>query len=495
MTHPATLPTCRQRCRAASVSFILLLAFAGMMKGDDWIMWGGAPQRNMVNRVEKNLPEKWDVDTGENIRWVAQLGSQTYGNPIIAKGKVLVGTNNEAGRQPKATGDKGVIMCFAENDGKFLWQLTHDKLAAGRVNDWPQQGICSSPTVDGDRFYYVSNRCELVCADLEGFLDGENDGPFRDEKLNSDIDGDIVWILDMIDELGVFPHTLATSSPLYDDQRVYLVTGNGVDEGHVVIPAPDAPSFIAVDKRTGEVVWERVDPGEHILHGQWSSPAMGEAGGVRQIVFPGGDGSLYAYEPETGEPLWSFQCNPEDAVWKLGGFGTRNNIIATPVFHNDRVYIAVGQDPEHGEGPGHLWAIDATKRGDVTKTAAVWHNDEVTRSLSTVAIHDDLLYFCDLKGIFRAIDLGSGKTLWNHDLLSAVWGSPYLADGKVFMGDEDGDVVVFQAGRQKKILSEVNLGNAAYTTPVAANGVLYLTSRDRLYALQQGAKCDPERVQ
>ena len=164
-------------------------------------------------------------------------------------------------------------------------------------------------------------------------------------------------------------------------------------------------------------------------------------------------------------------------------------------FDDDRVYIAVGQDPEHGEGPGHLWAIDATKRGDVTKTAAVWHNDEVTRSLSTVAIHDDLLYFCDLKGIFRAIDLGSGKTLWNHDLLSAVWGSPYLADGKVFMGDEDGDVVVFQAGRQKKILSEVNLGNAAYTTPVAANGVLYLTSRDRLYALQQGAKCDPERVQ
>ncbi len=483
-----------RRIHIGLLSALLSAAQSAPLLAADWIMWGGDPQRNMVNDAEKNIPVKWDVETGENIKWIGQLGSQTYGNPIIANGKVLVGTNNEAERQPKSTGDKGVIMCFAEKDGKFLWQMTHDKLPSGRVNDWPQQGICSSPAVDGDRFYYVSNRCELVCADLEGFLDGENDGPYQDEKLNSKIDGDILWKLDMMVELGVFPHNLATSSPVYDDKYVYLLTGNGVDEGHVVLPAPDAPSFIAVDKETGEVVWERGDPQEHILHGQWSSPAMGEMGGTRQVVFPGGDGRIYSCEPDSGDLLWSFQCNPEGTVWKLGGFGTRNNIIATPVIHGNRVYIAVGQDPEHGEGPGHLWAIDATKRGDVTKSAAAWHNDEVTRSMSTVAIHDGILYFCDLKGIFRAIDVETGKTIWDHDLLSAVWGSPYVVDGKVFMGDEDGDIVVFQAGREKKILAETNLGNAAYTTPVAANGVLYVTSRDRLYAIQQGAKSDPEKV-
>jgi outer membrane protein assembly factor BamB len=114
--------------------------------------------------------------------------------------------------------------------------------------------------------------------------------------------------------------------------------------------------------------------------------------------------------------------------------------------------------------------------------------------MSTVAIHDGVLYFCDLRGIFRAIDVDTGKTIWQHDLLSAVWSSPYVVDGKVYMGDEDGDVVVFQAGREKKILFETNLGNAAYTTPVAANNVLYLTSRDRLFAIQQGAKSDPEKV-
>lgn len=487
-------PGAAPRWRFGLVFAFVLLASTAALRADDWIMWGGDPQRNMVNTAEKNIPARFDIDTGENVKWISQLGSQTYGNPIIARGKVLVGTNNEAERQPKATGDKGVIMCFSEKDGKFLWQMTHDKLEAGRVNDWPQQGICSSPAVDGDRFYYVSNRAELVCADLEGFRDGENDGPYQDEKLTSEIDGDIIWMLDMIAELGVFPHNLATSSPVYDDKLVYAVTSNGVDEGHIVLPAPDAPSFIAVDKKTGELVWERGDPGEGVLHGQWSSPAMGVMGGTRQILFPGGDGRIYSFEPETGEPIWSFQCNPEGTVWRLGGMGTRNNIIATPVIQNDRVYISVGQDPEHGEGPGHLWAIDATKRGDVTKTAAVWHNDEVTRSMSTVAIHEGVLYFCDLRGIFRAIDLNTGKTLWQHDLLSAVWSSPYVVDGKVFMGDEDGDVTVFQAGRQKKILYEVNLGNSAYTTPVAANEVLYLTSRDRLYAIQQGAKCDPEKV-
>ena len=87
-----------------------------------------------------------------------------YGNPVVAGGKVFVGTNNQANRQPKAKGDKGVVMCFREKDGVFLWQLTHNKLQAGRVNDWPQQGICSSPCVEGKRLYYVNNRCELVCA-------------------------------------------------------------------------------------------------------------------------------------------------------------------------------------------------------------------------------------------------------------------------------------------------------------------------------------------
>lgn len=469
---------------------VVFLLFASSVPAADWPMWGNGPQRNMVNNVEENIPASWDADTGHNVKWIAKLGSQTYGNPVVSGGKIFVGTNNGGNHQPDVKGDKGVILCFSEVDGKFLWQMTHDKLRAGRVNDWPQQGICSSPAIDGNRLYYVNNRCELVCADTEGFRDGENDGPFTDEELTSEIDGDIVWKLDMLNELGAFPHNLATSSPTFDDDLIFVGTGNGVDEGHIVLPVPMAPSFIAVNKHTGELVWESSAPGENVLHGQWSSPAVGLIGGVKQVIFPGGDGKLYSFVAKTGEELWSFDCNPPDSIWELGGMGTRNNIIATPVIYNDKVFIAVGQDPEHGEGPGHLYAIDATKRGDITTSGVIWHNVDIMRSMTTVAIHDGILYTCDLGGIFRAVDAKSGKTLWTDDLLAAVWSSPMVVDGKVYMGDEDGDVIVYATGREKKILFETNMFNSIYTTPVAANGVLYITNRRQLFAIAEGASSD-----
>ena len=116
----------------------------------------------------KGIPTSWDVKTKKNVKWMAELGSQSYGNPVVAGGQVYVGTNNELVRNPKERGDRGVLMCFRESDGKFLWQHTNEKLPAGRANDWPFQGVCSSPLVEGDRLYYVTNRCELVCLDTQG---------------------------------------------------------------------------------------------------------------------------------------------------------------------------------------------------------------------------------------------------------------------------------------------------------------------------------------
>ena len=151
----------------------------------EWPMWGGTPDRNMVSKA-KGMPTSWDVKTKKNVKWVAELGSQTYGNITVAGGVVLVGTNNESKRDPKVTGDKGVLMAFDEKTGAFLWQAVHDKVAAGRVNDWPFQGIASSPLIEGDRVYYVSNRAELMCVDLKGFADKENDGPVTDEKAQGE---------------------------------------------------------------------------------------------------------------------------------------------------------------------------------------------------------------------------------------------------------------------------------------------------------------------
>ena len=155
------------------------------------------------------------------------------------------------------------------------------------------------------------------------------------------------------------------------------------------------------------------------------------------------------------------------------------------MIYDNVVYIANGQDPEHGEGVGHLYAIDATQRGDITQTGLLWHYDKIRRSISTASVHDGLLYYPDFSGFLHCLDARTGKVLWVHDTLAAVWSSTLVADGKVYLGDEDGDVVVLQAGREEKLLAEMNMRSSVYSTPVPANGALFIATRNRLFALEK----------
>ena len=476
-----------------------------------WPMWGGSPGRNMVNTIEQGIATKWDVATKHNIKWSAAVGSQCYGNVVVADGKVFVGTNNDNPRNPKITGDKGVVMCFRESDGELLWQAVHDKLRDGKDNDWPEQGIASTCAVAGKRVYYVSNRCTLVCADTEGFRDGKNDG-VQDEKYKSELDSDIVWEFDMMKELGVYPHFLANSSPLIVGDVVYVHTSNGPDENELVIPAPDAPSFIAVNKDTGKLVWQDNSPGDRLLDGQWSSPTYGVVNGRGQVYFPGGDGWVYAFEP-LADPvrpgkarlIWKFDCNLPGSKMARSGRSTANSILSTAVFKDGRVYVAVGQNPDHGEGAGHLYAIDANRTGDVSEftgdwdpvertkvnakqnpnSALVWHygGKDFGRSISTVAIHGEMIFAAELAGYLHCLDLKTGQPHWKHDMLAGVWGSPSVIDGKVYIGDDDGDVCIFQVAADLKLIGEMQMGNAVPSTAVSAGGVLYVTTRDRVFAI------------
>ncbi|MDP1569771.1 MAG: PQQ-binding-like beta-propeller repeat protein [Vicinamibacterales bacterium] len=462
------------------------LSPAGTAADGDWPMWGGSPDRNMVSPMT-GLPTEWDIRSGKNVRWVAELGSQSYGNPVVAGGVVLIGTNNEALRDPKQPGDRGVLMAFRESDGEFLWQATHEKLASGRANDWPFQGIASSPLIIGDVAYYVSNRAQVIAIDIHGFRDGENNGPYTEETLTGQHDPDFLWIYDMIEEVGVFPHNLANSSPVAHGDLLFISTSNGQDESHVNVPSPKAPSIIALNRVTGELVWEDNSVGDRILHGQWSTPALGTIGGVLQVVHAQGDGWIRGYEAATGTKLWEFDTNPKDSVWPK----TRNEVISTPVIYDNVVYIANGQDPEHGEGVAHAYAIDATKRGDLTETGKIWHYQKIRRSISTPAIKDGLIYMADFSGFLHCLDLKTGEPLWVHDMFAAIWGSPIIIDDKVYLGDEDGDITVLQHGRELKVLSEQNMGSSVYATPVPANGALFIMNRNQLYALAEGATLKP----
>ena len=495
--------------RTLSLS-VLAVGLMAAVAAAVWPMWGGTIGRNMVAQMD-GISLDFDLETGKNVAWEMNLGSQTYGNPVVSGGKVYVGTNNggayRAEKHPGAD-DKGVLLCFDEKTGEFQWQLTREKLPQGRVNDWPLQGICSTPVIEGDRVYVISNRCELMCLDANGFLDGKNDGVYQDEVDTEKGDADILWSIDMIEDLAVFPHNLATSSPVISGDTIYLLTSNGVDEAHLEVPSPRAPCFLGVNKNTGEVTMEANQPFDAILHGQWGSPAVGEVNGKLQVFFPGGDGWLYAHDVESGEEVWKFDLNPKDSKWVLGGRGTRNAIISTPVFIDNSVIVSVGQDPEHGEGIGHMYRIDATKTGDISPelgeigtkgkpnpdSGQIWHyggeeDGELVfrRTMSTVSIADGLVFCADLSGYVHCVDFENGKRKWEHDLLSGVWGSTLVVDGKVFLGNEDGTLTVFKAagGDKAEVLAERPTKNfsSIYSTPTFANGRMYLSDRTRIYAV------------
>ena len=512
---------------------------SGMKVGkQDWPQWGGSTARNNTPDA-KNIPIKWDVETGENILWSMPLGSETYGNPVIANGQVYVGTNNGNGylkRYPSAV-DLGCLVCFDEKDGKFLWQHSSEKLSTGRVNDWPNQGICASPFVDGDRLWYVSSRGVVVCLDTEGFHDGENDSPYVEEKFTDKDEADVIWELDMMKELKVSQHNMCSCSVTSVGDLLFVNTANGVDEGHFAIPEEDAPSFICINRNSGQVLWTDNTPGANILHGQWSSPAYGVFDGVAQVLFAGGDGYMYSFSAEgkdgKAEMLWKFDCNPKGTLYTLTR-ATRNHLIAIPVVYDGYVYIAVGEDPEHGDGQGHLWCIDPTKRGDVSPTivyntkepdkpiahkrlqamdekagdferenpnsAAVWHyigedpsvfETTMHRTMGTVAIKHDLLFVLDFGGLFHCVDARTGKGHWTYDMFAECWGSPLIVEDHVFIGDTDGEICVFKLAPEMELLSEVNMGSSVVATPVVANGTMFIANRNRIFAIQEGAKSEP----
>jgi outer membrane protein assembly factor BamB len=482
---------------ALPVGIVSLASFLSYTQGADQAkdavtrsMFGATPSRNLVNTLDKNLPEDWSIEGDKkHIKWVARLGDRAYGGPVVAGGKVFVATNNKNPRNPNLKGEKGVLMCFREADGKFLWQVVHD-LAKGINPEALPEGIASTPAVEGNRVYYVSNGCEVVCLDTEGLPDGQ---------------AKVVWRLDMMKDLHVYPHKMSNGSPLIVGELVFVCTSNGVNDDNKV-ESPKAPSLIAIDKLNGKVKWQDNSPGDKIMLGQWSNPAYAVVNGKGQVIFGGGDGWLRAFDAETGKPIWWFDCNPKGA--KAGAKGDRNYLVSTPVVYDNKVYVGTGQEPSMGSGPADFWCVDPTKTGDVSpedekgaankNSAQVWHyggtvdakTEEETgrkyafgRTVSTAAIMNDLVYISEVAGFFHCLDAKTGKPQWIFDVKAEVWGSPYSADGKVYLGTGDGEVHVLAQGKALKVLGKVEMDSGIFTPPVAANGVLYVMTSKTLYAI------------
>ncbi|MEX0728195.1 MAG: PQQ-binding-like beta-propeller repeat protein [Planctomycetaceae bacterium] len=546
------------RVRAALAAVLLATLSRCLLPGSidlhaaDWPVWGRDVTRNPVS-PEKNPPTDWDINTGRNVKWSAKLGSQSFGTPIVADGRVYIGTNNGNGyleRYPNNI-DLGVLLCLRESDGEFLWQYSAEKHPAGRVHDWPLQGIGSSPLVEGDRLWFVSNRWEVVCLDTQGFRDKENDGPVVDEPVEDEREADIIWRLNMIEDLGVFPHGQGMGpawrcSPTAYKNRLYVQTGNGVNESQVTLPKPEAPSLVCLDKTTGKVLWTDASPGANILGAPYSSPLVAEIDGRAQVIVPQADGWIRSFDALSGDLIWKFDINRKDSTWSPGGRSTRNNILATPVLYHNRIYIASGHQVEHGEGPGRLVCLDPTKIGDISTELAVdrdgniiphrrlqavdeekgeravanpnsgvvWEfvaegenfEEMMHRTIASIAISDGRLIVADFSGLVHGFDAETGRRLWYCDCWAAIIATPLIVDGYVYVGDEDGDVSIWrlalesdqpaeQTAVERTPFAEISFEQSIPGSPIYANGTLYVSTRSMLYAIaneddQASAKAD-----
>ena len=512
---------------------------------------------------EKHLPDSFDPKTGRNVKWTAQLGTETHSTPIVAGGRIYIGTNNGTQRDPKHQGDRGVLMCFEEKTGNLLWQFVVPKREEDPYFDWPKTGMSSSVTVEGARVYLTDNRGEVVCLDAEGMANG-NDGPFRDEGAHmtppkgsgsppkpvagaeiqpepmrppvdgtalvpGPLDADIVWLFDLASGAGTWPHDGAHSSILIRGDHLYVNTATGVDNTHKRIRAPNAPSLVVIDKRTGNLVArddEHIAP--DIFHCTWSSPSLGEVNGRSLVFFAGGNGVLYAFEAmnpplapprrgtggsassdETPVPggagypgvasraktlrkVFQFDFDPTAPKENIHQYLSNrregpSNFYGMPVFYRNRIYLAGGGDVFWGKNEAWLKCIDATKTGDITTNGLVWTYPLQKHVMSTPAVYDGLVFIADCGRAFHCVDAETGKPYWSEEIKGDAWASPLVADGKVYLGTRSGNFYVFAASKEKKVLASIELGNPISATATAANGVLYVATMTRLYALQTGA--------
>jgi outer membrane protein assembly factor BamB len=488
--------------------FVLGAGYAG---AGDAPQWGERLTRNMVSG-ETGLPVGFDVESGEGVKWSVPLGTRTYSTPVVADGRIYVGTNNDVPRDGRFEGDYGVLLCLAEADGSLIWQLSVPKLPEERsYQDWPNTGIASPPAVEGEVLYLVSNRNEVMALDVQGQADG-NDGAFVDEGRHMAPgeaeamevragDADILWLYDLRAALGVEAHDAVHCAVLVHGPYLYVCTSNGVDAKHDYMVAAEAPSLVVLEKATGKLVGrDREAMGPNIVHSTWSSPALVEIGDRELVVFAAGNGVCYGFEALSAEArpadtvaglkkVWEFDCDPGAPKENVHSYrGNRqvsaSNVYGMPVAQGGRVYVTVGGDFWHGKTRSWMKCFEPGEgSGDITTEAEVWAYELERHCMATPAVWDGLIFIGDTSGRLHCVDAATGEACWTHDTRGVVWASPLVADGKVYFANQRGKVVVAEASREKKILSEIEMRDVVNASPVVANGVLYVTTMNRVYAV------------
>src|SRR5215470_5240166 len=422
-----------------SIYLNLCLAFA-VIGGSDWAEWRG-PARDGIS-TEKNLPDKWSP-TGENLAWKAPYGGRS--GPIVMGDRVYL--QNVAG---KGETEQERVMCFNADTGKLLWEHKFNVY----LSDVPPHRVgWASPVGDP------------TTGNVYVFGVGGN-------LLGLSRDGKLLWERSLGEDFGLLTtHGGRTVSPIVDGDLV-IVSGVTFQWGQ---HGRGAHRFIAFDKKTGETVWVSA-PGGRPYDTTYAPPIIVNVNGTRLLIQGGSDGFVYAIKAQTGEPVWKIEISKR---------GLNTGVV---VYNNLAILTHSDENLDSSE-MGMMLAVDVASKGEIKKDQIKWSTYGWQGGFSSPVLDGDRIYQIDNGANIAAFDANSGKQLWLKNLGTIQKASPVFADGKLYVGTENGKFFILKPSATGcEILSEVQLGTEALPEAIVgsaavSNGRVYFASDSGLYCI------------
>jgi outer membrane protein assembly factor BamB len=416
----------------------------------DWTSWRGPGQDGVS--PETGLVSSWSP-AGENVVWKAEIVGRS--TPVAIGGRVCV-----QGRVGETVDRQEVVACYDAATGARRWEhrfpVYNTTVPFNRVG-WP------SPAADPEtgNLYVHGVAGQLIAFDPQGT---------------------IVWSRFLTEEFGrLSGYGGRTQTPVIDGDQLLL---SSVSSGWGKHAAP-RNRYFAFDKRTGDVLWIATPGGMPADFNHQSVPVVAEIAGRRMVVAGDADGWIYALDVRTGEKLWGFQLS-------------QRGINSTVLVVGDRVFAAHSEENVDDALMGRVVCIDGTGRGDVTKTHEVWRVNELGVGFPSPTRHDGRLYVVDNSANLVALDMATGKQLWQHSLGTVGKGSPVVADGKLYVPETNGRFHILAPGPEGvRALDEDELHVAdgryaeLYGSPAVAYGRIYLATEGGLFCIGDKSKPFP----
>jgi outer membrane protein assembly factor BamB len=426
--------------RRACVMAAAALALAAVAPGDDWPDWRG-PGRD-GRSAEKGLPEKWSP-AGENLAWKAPYGARS--TPVIAGGRVYLVNGVGAGETLQER-----VVALDAGTGKLAWEyrwnVYHSDVPPHRIG-W------ASPVVD-------PATGNVYAFGVGGTL------------LGLTREGKRLWERSLAEEFGlVTTHGGRTVSPVIEGD---LVIVSGITSGWGA-QARGGHRFLAFDKRSGETVWVN-SPGGRPFDTTYSPPIAADVGGLRLLIAGGSDGAAHAFKPQTGEPVWRYEVS-------------KRGLNTGALVHGTTAIVTHSEENLDSSEMGMMAAIDATAKGAVGKDQVKWRVVGWQGGFSSPVLDGDRIYQVDNGANLAAFDANTGARLWLFNLGTIQKASPVLADGKLYVGSENGRFWILRPGPDKPVvLDEDQLGTeekpeAIIASVAVADGRVYLATMDNLYCI------------